>query len=194
MKNLIVTMFALVMAIIPMQANAQTLQANQALMAGQQLYSSNGKYKLVMQASDGNLVVYRVTNNAVIWATNVFGGTGAVMQEDRNFVVYGNIANPATWRWASNTSAPVVDTAAYLQLGDDGALTIYSGAGQKVWGTSADPAETPVCPPGSLPGYYPICMFPNTPRQANVTAQALCWAEANQIAQDSSGGYAGYCH
>ncbi|RKH49246.1 hypothetical protein [Corallococcus llansteffanensis] len=190
MKNLIVTMFALMMGLISMEANAQTLQANQALMAGQQLYSSNGRYKLVMQASDGNLVVYRVNDNVAIWATHALGGTAAVMQQDRNFVVYGDINNAASWRWASQTGAPVVDTGTYLQVGDDGALTIYSGAGQKVWGTRSDPAA--LCPPGSTKSTYAICMFANSPNPIGVNGQFYCLAEAQQFAQSSSG-FVGYC-
>lgn len=188
-------MLALVTALFCMGANAQTLRANQALMAGQQLYSANGKYRLVMQAGDGNLVVYRVSDNRSIWATMAFGGAGAVMQEDRNFVVYRDITNASTHVWSSASSAPVVDTAAYLLVGDDGALTIFSGAGLKVWGTRPDPDAGSLCPSGSpsyRPSTYPVCVNPYT--RYTITIQANCWADADAFARAAGyGGYAGYC-
>ncbi|KFE71760.1 hypothetical protein [Hyalangium minutum] len=190
MRKSIAAMFTLAIALISTGVSAQTLQANQALMAGQQIYSSNGNYKLVLQASDGNLVVYRVSTNAVIWATNVLGSvssnTGAVMQTDRNFVVYGDITNPASYRWNSGTGAAVVDTAAYLKLGDDGSLTIYSGAGLKVWST---PGEA--CPNGGRLELYPVCAYPG-PFQQTVPVPACNWSEAAASAA-SMNGYVGPC-
>ncbi|MGC4085513.1 MAG: hypothetical protein QM736_26170, partial [Vicinamibacterales bacterium] len=55
--------------------------------------SVNGKYRLIYQIADGNVVLYRETDHQPIWATNTFVLPGYVeMQADGNLVqwdVYG---------------------------------------------------------------------------------------------------------
>jgi len=69
---------------------ADRLNPGERLELGQHLESPNGKYQLRMQA-DGNLVLYRMPENAPIWNSNSWNKPTkhAIMQEDGNFVVYG---------------------------------------------------------------------------------------------------------
>lgn len=71
------------------------LRQNQYLPANAPLYSSDGKARLVMQA-DGNLVLYRVSDGFVIWAsdTNGSGAVRAYMQYDGNLVLQRSDASP----------------------------------------------------------------------------------------------------
>lgn len=175
MKKFTGLMAVLVMGLFSMSANAQTLQAGQALMAGQDLYSSNGAYRLSMQSSDGHLVLYRTIDNLVLWYTGALGGAGALMQQDRNFVVYADMTNAASAVWSSQTSAPVWDTAAYLYLGNDGTLKIYSGTGQTVWTAGGDP-----CPPAGRQQTYMVCASYGTPWQYNMFVQACSYFDAQR--------------
>ncbi|QRN94998.1 hypothetical protein JRI60_38800 [Archangium violaceum] len=117
---------------------ASTLSANQALNPGEQLVSANGAYILTLQATDGNLVVYRLADMKAIWATNVPGGTVAYMQQDRNFVVYKNSTTATSAIWASNTGGNVLDTGVYLIIKDNGSLAIITSGGQTIWSTTGD--------------------------------------------------------
>lgn len=105
------------------------LVAGSELEAGSWLASSNGRYRLAMQA-DGNLVLY--WEGRPMWASNTAKHPGAVlsMQPDGNLVIYkGN--RPI---WSSGTdrggSAPY-----YLSLQDNGNATIYSPARKPIWAT-----------------------------------------------------------
>ncbi len=104
----------------------------QSLGVNQQLISTGGLYRLVMQG-DGNLVYYR-SNNTARWHAST-QGTGAVvatMQTDGNFVVYD-----ANWRaiWHTQTSG---HPGAYLTTQPDGNLVIYWN-GQAIWHLGQDP-------------------------------------------------------
>ncbi len=98
-----IAMAALVGVTLPAGAAAgsNVLSAGQELRAGQALVSAGGQYKLNMQSSDGNLVVYN--NGVAIWASNTAGtggGNHLAMQADGNLVVYTSAGKPV---WASNT-------------------------------------------------------------------------------------------
>ena len=87
---------------------------------GAYLLSSNHQYELVMQASDGNLVLYQ--GGKALWAAGAAGaGAYAVMQSDGNFVVYNN----GVAKWASGTAG---SPGAVLQLQDDSNLVVYQGS------------------------------------------------------------------
>jgi hypothetical protein len=64
---------------------------------GETLVSPNLKYKLIWQASDGNLVVYDTTTNRAVWdaATEGSGADELVYQTDGNFVMYKTVATTA---------------------------------------------------------------------------------------------------
>jgi hypothetical protein len=92
-----------------------------SLGPGSYLLSPNHQYELIMQPSDGNLVLYRV-GGAALWSTGGAGaGASAVMQGDGNFVVY----NGGTAKWNSQTAAY---PGARLVLQDDNNLVIYQGS------------------------------------------------------------------
>jgi hypothetical protein len=92
-------------------------------------YAQIGKSRLVMQSSDGNLVLYDETGHAR-WSTQTGGksATTATFQPDGNFVVY----NSSTWLWQSHTCC---HTGYYLLVQGDGNVVIYNSAGGAVWDT-----------------------------------------------------------
>lgn len=94
-----------------------------ALMPGERLTSPNGAYTLDMQASDGNLVLYKAAQ--ALWSTGGHGaGSRAVMQSDGNFVVYNGSA-----KWSTGTAGY---DGSVLRLQDDGNLVVYY-AGRAIW-------------------------------------------------------------
>ena len=106
-------------------ASESSLTPGEKLSPGSSLVSPNGQYKLVMQASDGNLVLYE--GSKALWDPGPAGaGAYAVMQSDGNLVVY-NSAGAATWN--SNTAG---FPGAQLNLQDDSNLVLYH-AGHPIW-------------------------------------------------------------
>ena len=103
------------------------LMANQSLVAGQSVSSSDGRFSLVVQA-DGNLVHYWHGHGA-LWSTNTWGTQGktAWMQPDGNFVLY-TTATPTLGSslWSSNTYG---HPGAYLVIQNDGNLVVYDRNG-----------------------------------------------------------------
>jgi NlpC/P60 family len=101
-----------------------TVGSGYRLRPGSAIYSSNRRYRLVMQG-DGNLVVYK--GGRALWSsrTQHHGGASAVMQGDGNLVVY--------WRgkalWSSGTNG---HDGAILNMQDDGNLVIY-WHGRALW-------------------------------------------------------------
>jgi len=103
--------------------------AGTELKSGSWLASSNGQYRLGMQA-DGNLVLY--WEGHPLWASNTTKHPGAVlaMQSDGNLVIYqGN--RPI---WSSGTDRGG-NALYYLSLQDNGNATIYSPARKLIWAT-----------------------------------------------------------
>jgi hypothetical protein len=96
-----------------------------SLCCDQLLWSPNGVYHAVMQATDGNFVVYQ--GNVSLWASNT-GNTGAehvIMQGDGNLVVYAGTTPKCSTATANHPGA-------YLSMQDDGNLVIYSN-GVPIW-------------------------------------------------------------
>ena len=96
------------------------------LSAGQDLYTSNGWYKLSM-AVNGNLAIFNKGNKA-IWnsGTTGSGATYAQFQADGNLVLYDNAGGI---KWRSNTGSYPSNTAKRLVLQPDGNLVIYGIGG-----------------------------------------------------------------
>jgi hypothetical protein len=107
---------------------AIVLGSDERLSVGESRMSDNGQYRLDMQP-DGNLVLYRTSDNAPLWAskTDGRGGTHAVMQSDGNLVVYGD----AGAVWASQTAG---NSSATLAVQDDGNVVIHQ-SGTPIWAT-----------------------------------------------------------
>ncbi|MFI9270454.1 glycoside hydrolase domain-containing protein [Kitasatospora sp. NPDC052896] len=85
--------------------------------------------RLMMQA-DGNLVMYRRRDGAVLWASDTEENPGAyaIQQGDGNFVVYqaGGGPNNGGALWASGTWG---HPGAYAVMQDDGNLVVYRAGG-----------------------------------------------------------------
>lgn len=116
---------------------AGVLPSNTNLLAGQSIFSNNGKYRLVMQ-TDGNVVFYRTTDNAVRFATYKYGSYLA-MQSDGNLVQYSGSNQPL---WYTSTNG---NPGAYLNVQDDGNLVVYNTANVAKWNIGADtlPSNSP---------------------------------------------------
>ncbi|MGC0312072.1 hypothetical protein [Kitasatospora acidiphila] len=94
------------------------------LPAGQWVDSANGSTWLLMQA-DGNLVLYRQRDNAVLWSSGTYGHPGAyaVMQPDGNLVVY-RAGGGALW-----SSGTYGHPGASLLAQDDANVVVYAPGG-----------------------------------------------------------------
>lgn len=103
-----------------------TLSTNHSLYRGDYLKSSDGRYRLHLQASDGNLVLYNNVGRP-IWATNRLGGARLVLQGDGNLVVYTSAGKAL---WASNTVG-LGGTGFVVQ--SDGNLVLYTSGARAVW-------------------------------------------------------------
>jgi hypothetical protein len=102
-------------------------EGNTTFAAGTTFPSCDGRFDLVMQATDGNLVLYM--GSVALWDAQTAGhpGARAVMQGDGNFVVY-SAANVALW-----SSATAGNPGAYLAVQNDGNLVVYSASAAPLW-------------------------------------------------------------
>lgn len=84
------------------------------------VYSYLGSYVLITQ-TDGNIVLYRRSDNVPVWSTGTYNldGVWAQMQWDGNYVVYA--PNPTRPIWASGTSG---GPDYFLWVGEAGQLYI----------------------------------------------------------------------
>lgn len=103
-----------------------TMATNRTLRRGMSLRSANGEYTLVLQASDGNFVLYGPSG--AMWASGR-AADFVVMQGDGNLVGYTNGGGVA---WASNTAGSGGNR---LVVQNDGNVVIYS-ASRAVWATN----------------------------------------------------------
>lgn len=96
------------------------LNPGQSLFTNNSITSADGRFHLIMQ-TDGNLVIYRNSDNRALWATGTQGTDvhRATMQTDGNLVLYHVNNAPA---WASNTAGK---PGSYLIMQTDGNLVIY---------------------------------------------------------------------
>jgi uncharacterized protein YkwD len=133
----------------PAASGTGRLAAGQGLNTGDQLFSPNGKTRLIMQ-TDGNLCLYRMDTGAFLWCsgTSGKGGTHVVMQSDGNFVMYNGNNSAAPWSSSSYGHA-----GASLVLRDDGNLVVLDANGTQLWASNtawntqtSAPTATPVAP------------------------------------------------
>lgn len=131
---------------VPVSTNAERLLSGVRLQPGQSRLSANRKYKLIYQATDGNVVLYRETDNQPIWATNKFLVQGYLeMQVDGNLVQCDSSGVPR-WSAIDNSNHP----GGTLEVQVDGNL-VLSDANGPYW--ASETAEPPVItPPGPLGG------------------------------------------
>ena len=156
-------------------AAAGSLTAGQGLTPGQELNSDDGRYMLVLQGGDGNLVVYRKADMAPLWATYKFGGTWAVVQADHNFVVYAaNGAGGQTAIWDAKTArAGVVDYGTRLTMGNDGYLRLTDGSNRQLWTTAPRLPPPDPCGNKAQPEVRTVCARAGTVAQFQ-TAIPVC--------------------
>jgi hypothetical protein len=118
----------------PCCSASDTLTANQTVGTSQSLNSASQKFSLVVQGSDGNLVLYSA--NRALWYNGVSGRTGAwlVLQgSDGNLCEYVS----AGAVWCSGTQGNVGDR---LVMQGDGNLVIYTSSNVAIWYTSTQHA------------------------------------------------------
>ncbi len=105
------------------------LQPGSTLSGNQSVTSCDGRFTLVMQQGDGNLVLYQ-NGVGALWANYVFGsGHALTMQYDGNLVVY-NGAQQAVWH-----TSTYGHNGSYLAVQNDGNVVVYSPTGQALWNT-----------------------------------------------------------
>jgi hypothetical protein len=130
-------MMFLVAALVSLNASAasytRSISSPSGLYQGDTLISQSGEYRMLLQ-SDGNLVVSRISDNALVWANYAYGTVLVVVQPDGNFVAYDTngtaVWNTGTWGKAGTGSMPE-----RLYLEDNGALTLYNTSGSLIWST-----------------------------------------------------------
>lgn len=122
------------------------LPAGRVMVAGEQMVSSGGEYRFVMQ-DDGNAVLYRAST--ALFATNTSGRPGAslILQGDGNLVLYSS-ASKVLW---ANTVFP--GTGAFVALQPDGNLVEYAASRGVAWATYTGAATPP--PPTTPPPAAP---------------------------------------
>jgi hypothetical protein len=115
-----------------------TLYPGENLASGDDLL--NACYRLVMQ-KDGNLVMYNVRKNSVIWATNTEGrgGTSLRMQPDGNLVMY---ADDSRVIWATNTEGRGGTS---LRMQSDGNLVMYADDSRVIWASNTSSGPNVGC-------------------------------------------------
>jgi hypothetical protein len=137
-------------------ANAESSK----LYKGQSLYSTNGWYRLTMQA-DGNLVIYSKADKS-IWSTGT-GGTAAhyaYFQADGNLVLYdntgvGGTGNPV-W-WLNKGQYPQYQGYRWV-LADNGGFFLYDRNNTALWlsytGLNVEPTVTKTSQTSDVPLWH----------------------------------------
>jgi hypothetical protein len=113
---------------VQVEQKRDTLQQSGTLRNNEQITSSDGRYRAVMQG-DGNFVVY---GGSALWASSTFGsGLHLTLQTDNNLVVYEGTAP----KWNSGTNGKG-SSPSRLVMQTDGNLVLYDAAGSPLWHTS----------------------------------------------------------
>ena len=123
------------------------LLPDQVLNPSESLISNNGQYLLALQL-DGNLVLYRRSDQKALWATDTDGHLPEklIMQTDGNLVLYGGeqgtpagnliTAGPGNRivpLWFSGTHGKA---GSWLVMQDDGNAVVYWPSTAPVWASN----------------------------------------------------------
>lgn len=114
--------------------DGDTLIAGEVLVPGWSLRSASGEFGALMRR-DGNLVIQRCRDHALVWQAGTGGSSAAVleMRDDGDLCV---VAPTGAKEWSSGTSGK---PGAFAQLGDDGVLVVCSFYRERVWSTAGRP-------------------------------------------------------
>lgn len=106
------------------------LMATQFLEKEDYLLSHDEKYQFILQ-TDGNLVLYRLSDHKPLWNSNTPGRvvTRVILQTDGNLTLYADPDHPI---WASNTAWHFNPR---LVVQNDAKVVIYKGD-TPVWDTN----------------------------------------------------------
>jgi hypothetical protein len=104
--------------------------AGPVMTRGQEVYSPNGQFLLQFQASDGNLVLSKVSTGQALWASNKSNGQGLYFQADGNLIISTAAGQMI---WTSDVykvgGSYVVLPRLYLELQNDGNLVLKWNGG-----------------------------------------------------------------
>jgi len=109
------------------ECNCGVLRAGQRLDIGDDRWSCDGRFQLVMQG-DNNLVLYYVGFGA-LWSsdTSGTGATHAIFEDGGSFSVYDDLGQ----LWFSSFTSGI--SGGYLVVQDDGNVVVYDGGGMPWW-------------------------------------------------------------
>jgi subtilase family serine protease len=99
------------------------------LPSGATVTSCDGRFELVMQSTDGNLVLYFNGSPLFNFATNGNSGNFATMQDDGNFVVY----SPQGTAVFNTQTGGGAHAGAFLAVQSDGNLVVYDPGLKPLW-------------------------------------------------------------
>lgn len=108
-----------------------TLSSDQVMNVNGRLVSNNGKYMLTLE-TDGNLVLYSLSDGTAIWAIRGKGAVSLTLQTDGNLVMKDSNGNT---QWNTETKDKGGTS---LVMQDDQNLVIYTSAGNPVWATNTN--------------------------------------------------------
>lgn len=156
--GLSVSAVALVGPGAPPAAAASSLGIGGRLGPDQAITSPDGKLILIMQAGDGNLVLY-APGNSPRWASGTSGNPGAflTLNSDGNLVVYDRTGTVALWDAFSRGGTP---GATHVELQNDGNLVTYTADNAWTWATGTR-YFPPSIPAGSWLGSGDSLQSPN---------------------------------
>ena len=158
------------------------MMADQHLLPGDSLVSTDGKYKLVMK-TDGSIA--RTGPTGEFWNPGKFGQE-LVFQFDGNLVLYDLGRKNAVWSVNKGIFTP--NNSYRLEISTTGALTaayeVYVAVPPRtvLWELSGGPAAptppTGPCGAGKTYQIYPVCIPTGVGRGMNGTIQACSQSEA----------------
>lgn len=104
------------------------LSSGEVLVPGQQLQSPDNRFVLVLQAGDGNAVLYWLGNIA-LWSTSTAGGSSLTLtMESGGNVVLKNYLGATLFQTGTGGNPGAV-----LVLQSDGNLVVYTSSGTPIW-------------------------------------------------------------
>jgi hypothetical protein len=116
---------------VPTPSGDSLTNNNSIMRPGTSLSSNNQCFQLAAQ-TDGNLVLYRKSDNKALWNSSTYGRSvkHTIFQTDGNLVIYDPNNNPI---WNTGTYGR---GATRLTIQNDGNLVMYNSQNQPIWATN----------------------------------------------------------